>query len=662
MTILVRTIDGVDATLGGLVETTADWQTLRGKVRARSNAAFERSGEGARYTGASIPADQITLTHKIVAPYRMREGLLRRIAGQWYEPLTPAPGDAEVELVYEEDGIDKVVRVVPAAFGEHPANSGPTAEENWWYQGTWDVLDPIAYAATETESSGSPPTITVPVRGTATSRRVEYDIMPSDPKDSADGQQFRRLVTVANRSARPWTRRAVLVAPDGWSEAGNDAEAYANGRRIPLWPVGWVVLDMPAGRYWTLRSDAASGAGELEILEPLSSPPGATWYVTSETGNAWRVTDYDVEAGTWTVEDAARDTSAEALSAGDKLWWVAPQGLVDLVYGWTSAPDPNYDAHAKPIIDLASSDNNTHVYTEYYEPIVSGNISARWPRPGSPVLRALADYSREIYSGDGDQYLRYVPEDNGEPADAIGLDYNADGPIAGRPLADRWDFESPIGITGVTFRWHVYVKYGAGGGGDIKRSRLAVFFVDGEGNEILGVRRDTDDGATDTETLSPPVGMSAVSFRVEAYDRARAPDDGAALEPLSGVVWHVDNLELQFSGDDAPLVVFGSAVHDIYQIGRPDAPATIATDAGTLEILGVIVDVGDTLTIAAEDRAATPDVVRGPAAYGHLLRGPVPPIPADLDVYPDAGTADVGYVEDGNTGLTVTVRHRDAWA
>ena len=681
MTVNVLAIGGVDATLGGLVETTSDWGGIRGKVRSRSNTAFERSGEGARYTGSSSPVDQMTITHKIVAPVGQREALLQRIAGQWYEPHTPAPGDAEVDLVYDEDGIEKVIRVVPAAFSEHPQNSGPTGQENWWYQGTWDVYDPVAYAVDETVTADSPPTVTVPVLGTATSRRVEYDIETSTAKAAADGQRFRRLITIANRSLRPWVRWPVLLTPGGIDHAalttassmtgGEDVEGYAAARRIPVWSDNWDAAGTlvwtgydayPAGCYWTLRSDASSGATTLEILEPLTAPPGETWYVMSDSLNVWRVTAYDTQAGTFTVEDAARDSSAEALSAGAKLWWVAPQGLVDLAYGWTSAPDPNYDARVKPIINIATSSNSSLRYTNYYEPIAADNIAARHPRPGSPVLRALADYSREHYSGDGDQYLRIIPQDNGEPAIAIGLSYNADGPISGRPLADRWDFESPIGIVSIAFDWEVFVKYGAGGGGSIKRGRLACILIDGDGNEIVGARRDTDDGASGSVTITPAVPVYGVSFRYEAYDRALAPTDGSALEPAAGVVWTVDALVLGLSSTETPLVKLGATVHDIYQIGRPDAPATLTTDAGTLEVLGVIIDVGDTLTIAAEDRAAVPDVVRGVANFGHLIRGPVPAIPADLDVYPDAGTADVDYAETGNTGLTITVRHRDAWA
>jgi len=680
VSVTIVTIDGIDATLGGLVETTTDWNALRGRVRARSNTAFERSGRGARFTGSTYPVDQMVITHKIVAPAGQREATLARIEGIWYDPFEPAPGDEEVDLVFLEDGIEKTARVVPGAFGEHPDNSGPTCQENWWYQGTWDVLDPVYYAADPTVTDGASPVVEVPVRGTVPSRRVRYEITPTVAKAAAVGQRFRRLVTIANRSARPWVRWPVLLTPGGMDHAaltpgssmtgGEDVEGYAAARRVPVWSdnwdnaatLVWAGCDaFPAGRYWTLRSDASSGATAFDVLEPITSPPGETWHVMSEAGNIWRVTAYDAEEGTLDVEDAARDTAAEALSAGDKLWWVAPQGLVDLAYGWTSAPDPNYDARVRPIIDLAASSNGAHVYAEYYEPIAADNIGARHPRPGSPVLRALADYSREFYSGDGDQYLRTVPEDNGEPATAIGLAYNADGPVSGRPLADRWDFESPIGITGIEFDWEVFVKYGASGGGSIKRGRLACILVDGDGNEIVGVRRDTDDGASGSEALTPAVPIYTVSFRYEAYDRKLAPNDGAPLEPADGTVWTVDALVLTFAGDETPLVAFPGDSHDIYQIGRPDAPATLSTTAGAIEIRGAIVDLDDTLVIDADADAGSVTAESGARALGHLVRGAAPPIPADLDDYPDEGAVDVSYDEDGDTGVSISVIHRDAW-
>ena len=100
MTVNVIRIGGIDATLDGLVETTADWGTIRGRARPRSNAAFERSGAGARYTGATYPVDTMTVTHKIVAPVGQREYLLEVLRGTWYAAFTPAPGDDEVELAF----------------------------------------------------------------------------------------------------------------------------------------------------------------------------------------------------------------------------------------------------------------------------------------------------------------------------------------------------------------------------------------------------------------------------------------------------------------------------------------------------------------------------------------------------------------------------------
>ncbi len=682
MSITIVTLGGVDPTLGGRVVTTADWNTLRGRSPDRSNASVERGRRGARFTGSTYPVRQITITHKIVAPAADLESTLSAIEGTWYAPHEPAPGAAEVDLVFRDhDGIEKVVRVVPVALAEHPDNSGPTGQENWWYQGTWDVLDHVHYAVAEdeTETAGAAPTVSVPVRGTVASRRVVYEITPGAQKDGADGQRWRHLVTVANRSLRPLVRFPVLLTPGGIDHAalvtateslslGHDVEGYAASRRIPVWSdnwnagttLVWGALDLPSGRSWTVKTDAASGASEVEILEPIVMPPGETWYVMSEATNVWRVTAFDAEAGTFTVEDAARDTTAEALQAGDILWWVAPQGLVDLVWGWTGAPAPGYDARLEPIIDLASSTNDDHVYSEYYEPISAGNIAARHPRPGSLVPRAMGAYDREFYSGDGDQYWRYVPSDAGEPGAYVGLDYRAEGAVAGRPLFDRWDLESPVGMTEIAFTWTAYVKYGASGGGAIKRSRLAVILVDADGNEIIGGRYDTTvTGGTGSVTLSPAVPVYVASFRIEPYDRKLAPSDGAALEPSDGAAWKVEALEVAFSADENPLVVCPLTVHDIYQFGRPDEPATIATSTGTLSIAGVIVDMGDTLVVDVDARSIA--LEDGSTAFGHLARGAYPEIPADLDSYPSAGSVDVDWTEDGEVGLSIVVRHRDAW-
>lgn len=676
MTVIVRTIGGIDATLDGLVETTVDWGTIRGRARARSNAAFERSVAGGRYTGSTYPVDQITLTHRIIAPVGQREDTLEVLRGTWYEPFTPAPGDDEVELVYEEGGIEKVIRVVPAGFGEHADNSGPTGEENWWYQGTWNVYDPVAYAVEETETAGTSPTVTVAVRGISTSRRVSYELTPGAAKAAADGQRYRRLITIANRSARPWVRWPLLLTPGGINHAaltpadsqgtGYDVEGYAAARRVPVWSdnwdeamtLVWRSADMPAGRYWTVRAAASSGATEIEILEPLANLPGATFHAMSESGNVWLVAAADTDTGTWTVEGARRDTSAEALVAGQRLWWVAPAGLVDLAYGGTSLPDPAYDAREKPIIDLEASDNTGFDYAAYYEPIAAENIAARHPRAGSLTLRSLGTYDREFYTG-GNQYWRTVPSDAGEPATFFGLDYRADGPISGRPLADRWDLESPVGMTSISFKWTAYTKYSASGGGSIKRGRLLVVMIDGDGNEIIGGRYDTEvTGGSGTVTLSPSVPVYAASWRWEPYDRQLAPDDGAALEPADGPVWKIEDLEVGFDSSESPLVAFGATVHDIYQFGRPDAPAYLSTPAATLAIRGAIVDLDETLVVDAEARSV--GVVDG-AAFGHLTRGEIPPLPADMTSYPSAGSVDVDFTDDGDPGVALVVRHRDAW-
>lgn len=682
MTVRILTINGVDATLGGLVETTADWNTLRGRTRSRQNSAFTRSGAGARFTGSTYPVDQITLTHKIVTPAGQRESTLELLEARFYPPFAPAAADDAWELVFEQNGVEKSVRVAPVALAEHPQNSGPTCQESGWYQGTWEIYDPVAYATSETTTSDSPPTVSVPVLGTVASSRVEYDIETTVAKDKADGQTTRRLVTVANRSARPWVRRPLLLTPGGWDHAaavlagesittGDDVEVYAAGRRIPAWSdnwdnaatLVWTALDLPAGRSWTLAAGASSGASTFQVLEPLLNLPGDAFYIMSEAGNCWRVTSWDAEAGTFTVDDAARDTSAEALTAGDLLWWVAPQGVIDLVWGWTGAPAPAYDAADEPIIDLATSTNTAWSWDEYYEPIGGAdNVGARVARPGAWLLRSLGAYDREFYSGDGDQYWRIVPQSNGTPGTALALDYNPLGAIAGRPLADRWDLESPVGIATVGFAWDASNIRWAGASPPLKVGRLAAILIDADGNEIIGGEYDLDvTSGSGTDTLSPTVPVHAVSFRYQAYDRKLDPPQGAALEPSTGEVWQVDTITVTFDTSETPLVAFPASEHTIYQVGRPDAPATLATTLGTLEILGAIVDAGDTLTIAAEDRAATPDTVRGVANYGHLLRGVVPDVPPDLSAYPTAGTADVVYSEADATGLTITVRHRDAW-
>ncbi len=701
MSITVLTIGGRNANPTGLFTTHLQRGGIRGRTADRDNASFLRSQRGGRYTGSTNPPRQVTLEHRIVGSL---ESTLELLEGWFYAPNQPdAAADNGQIVVFNENGIQKTARAVPVSLAEHGSNTDGDGDcgENGWYVGTWDLLEPIYYAADDTETvdrtSVTTTNFILAVRGTVDSERVSYAFTPTSRKDAPDGQQFRRLFTVANREARPLIGRPLLITPGGWDHQtevalsssradGHDVEVYAAGRRVMRWSDNWdsaatkvwISADMPPGRAWTVKLAAGTGVTTLHILDPLTNLPGPDFYLLTDPVTVpggpmvLRVTASDAEAGTFTVTRGLRDTTDISIPAGGRVWWVPASGLIDLAWGIDplnpSFPAPDYvDDRFKPMFDLTPSTNTQHVYSEYYEGVSSGNIAARHPRGAAWLLRSLGQYDREHYSGDGDMYWRFLPRPAGSPATFIGLDYSSIGAAAGQPLADRWDLDSPIGITSVQFTWTCdLIRYDyVGLAGEIKRGRLKAVLVDGDGNEYVGGQYDNSvGGGTGTVTLTPGSPIYTVSFRIEPFDLKLldplVTGAGYALEPPNNRAWEVADITVNFASDLAPIVVTPATVHSIYQFGRPDAPATLASTAGTAYLSGIIVDLETVLVLDAYEHSAA--LSTGELRFSHLVRGQIPAIPPDLAAYPATGTATVTFTDVGAAvGVDVTITHWDAW-
>lgn len=700
MSLTVLTIGGRDANPANLFTTHLQRNGIRGRTAERDNASFLLSGRGGRYTGSTNPVRQVTLEHRISGPL---ETTLELLEGWFYEPGAPDASANGVELVFLENGIQKTARVVPVSLAEHGSNTGGDGDcdENGWYVGTWDLLEPVYYASDATEladvTAGTTTAFNAVVRGTVNSERVVYTLQPTAQKDPTHGQQWSRLITVTNREARPLVARPLLITPGGWDHAaevagvtsradGYDVEVYVAGRRVMRWSDNWnnsatkvwISADMPPARSWTVKTVAGVGVTTLHILEPLTNLPGASFFLVTDpvtvSGGPMvlRVTAADEDAGTFTVERGLRDTSDLSIPAGGRVWWVPASGLIDLVWGMDPTgvgfPAPDYvDDRLKPMIGLTASSNIKHVYTQYYECVAAGNIAARHPRGAAWMLRSLGQYDREHYSGDGDMYWRFVPRAAGSPATFIGLDYRSLGAAAGLPLCDRWDLDSPIGISSVLFTWTCdLIRYGyIGLAGEIKRGRLKAVLIDADGNELVGGQYDNSvGGGTGTVTLTPGSPIYTVSFRIEPFDLKLldrlVTGAGYALEPPSGRAWEVSAITVNFASDLAPVVVMPAVTHSIYQFGRPDAPATLVTSAGMAFLHGILVDVETDLVLDAYDQSALR--VLDDLLLSHLVRGRVPSIPPDLTTYPAGGTGTLTLTDLGAAvGVRIVITHRDAW-
>lgn len=486
-----------------------------------------------------------------------------------------------------------------------------------------------------------------------------------------------------NRAARAWVNRPVCVTFNHAAEvsagparslaSGNDVHLLQHGRDIPResgnWNAAgtkvWGRISLPAARWWEVQ-DYSAGTGEI-CLCPQAGPLPAvgSWIAAYDSGSGecevMRVTARDTKRGCISVDRGLRDTTARANAADNRLWSVSPAGFLDLLWGQTSATAPACPfGDRAPIFDLAASDNGVWDYgNQYYEGLASGVIDARHDRGGALIPRALGQYDRERYRGDGDQYWRYIAKDNGTPAIAFGLEYQPAGPAAGRDIYDRWDLISPVGICQYDYSWAVAgLRYGLTGS-PIKVGRLSVHHVDGSGNDVVAKELDLDVTAgSGAVSEGPDAPVHTLSWRIEPFDRTLfSAGTGAAIEPASGAGFAIYNLIATFCPDETPIICGEGTLESVYRFGTPTDPAVLATGAGQVELCGIVIPVGAALCLDA----LTGEVTDGELGLAHLTRGRVPLLPPDLAAYPAAGTTDVTFTEIDSIGLEMTVTHRDVF-
>lgn len=680
----------------GVYTTVLEYNQLRGRVAGLAAASVPRASRGAAYGGTTRPTRTITVRHHLDED--ILEAAIARLAGDVYDD------HGECLLTYLEDGVSKTTRVVPTDLVEASETSAVSCAGGGIYRGTWLLLDEISHAASPTTTgpttmTTTPHTEPVDVAGTVPTDAVVYQLAPTAQKAAADGQRFRQRRTIVNRAPRPMAHWPVLVATlDHAAEvtagrslaSGDDVTALVAGRRAPRWTPNasggrswdeaatdvWCNLTLPAGRSWTLRGAVSLGATTAALREAFVRMPAAPFHALADDGSGglevWLVTAVDEATRKWTIVRGRRGTDDMNVPDGATVWWAPEAGHVDLLWGWTDAPSPTYiDDREKPIFLEAGSgsDNDGFTFEHFYACENAADTQSRHPRAAGWITRALGKYDRERKTGDGDQFWRWVPSNNGTPGTALGLEYQSAGAVGGRPLMDRWDWYSPVGISEYEFDWVAdTIKYEDGGAGDLEAA-LNAYHVDGDGTEVLAGRFDDSlalGGGSGTETITPAIPALAISFRIEPFDpKTWEAATLIAFEPADGDGWSVARVEVTFDPDQTVLVAGDAAERqDIYQIGRSDAPAILGTTRGSVEILGVVLGLADTLTLGADAQSALV-TIDGEAEVGaaHLLRGALPGLPADTGSgpYPVAGSASVTFVEDGLEDLDLTVTHRDAW-
>ena len=558
--------------------------------------------------------------------------------------------------------------------------------------GQWEILGGMYYASSASSLAGAaktatPATLAVSNAGTVASDRLVFTAQPTAQKTGANGQRYLDYVNVLHRAKRDagmwpveltgaWDHAAEVTASRSIA-SGDDVEVYVNGRREMRWfGTGtaaanqaasrvWTNLDLPAAREWSNSSGAALTNSQAEFYtdRALVNVPATPFWGIIYDGSSRecvRVTAYDLAAGKFTIVRGQRGETASTFTSAASLWWMPV--TVEIVYGYTSAATPYYiDNRFKPIpASHASSTNAAWTFANYQETDPAADIAARKPRPGS---WRFARRPYPDWTGRDELYRNWIVGSVGSPATTLQVVYNHDGAIAGRPLAERWEFTSPIGVSGYDF---VETTTNLSHPGPPHEGKMELRVVATDGTETVV---DTYAGSTansETKSFSPPVLYLAHALKPwdpsDKDDNTAGADTSVAQEPTDGDGYSIAaNAVVTFDTSERLLVFFGARTN-AYQIGRPDAPATLADASGnTMYLAGIVLALSDTLTVSVTDGTA---LVGDGTGRAHLITGLRDvTIPADPASPPYA--SNLTYTEAGLTGgASITLgltEWRSAW-
>lgn len=671
----LETLDGVTvhqfADESWIVEAKLRAGSIRGRTRSASTNTADRAGRSPAWGGRSWSADQILVDYWLdPSVVDTHETNLQKLEAVF--PQDDDDGYGRLYLVITEEGTEKRALVapeqlVPSDQSDHPQRLGHFIGRFSLLDGTWYEATAASVAAASKTSS--PATLSV-TNGPAKSEEVTFSLQPTVAKSASNGQRFRRPVTI--RWENPWPARqlAVDITGGGWNHAaevtatrsdstGKDVEVRAGDRRIMRWSAAWnttttkvwCVLDIPAARYWTMRGGTSflAGATTYYSKEKLASMPPAPFYAWVDN-EVIRVTAVNTATGTMTVVRGQRGTTDATHASNSKLYWLPATQMLDVVYGYTSIAADAYTAYVdddyKPCINLSTSTNTSHVYdTVFQETVDDARTQARKPRAGSWYTLDVVDRGKDH------QYANYVPYTGGidpSPADdatcsKMGLGYRAAGAYAGHPLQTAWALRLDVGITDIEYDYYQSTQWPAGR----REARHHITAIDRDGNRSILETQTNIDATPDSGTSTVALDAPAYEIRVETELRdyqPQEPDDGDGIETF--------NWTLTLDGDQAVSPLWGASREDIYEFGRPDAPATLANSKGKTLSFNVVVQLSDTLKINVGERWIGPSDLTGRA---HCATGDWPWLPAD--------TNDVTYTEAGiGTVLFGVSSYRRAWA
>lgn len=638
-----------------------------------------------RFAGLTRKARTMIVDHEIIdgSNYEKARMALRALYTARKEVQT---------LVFTENGVNKrasvkLIRLLPHESGLRRH----VAQGEWMLLSTEYLADTASTVAAAAKTS-TPATVSVTNAGTVASPSLVFTAKPTAAKTAANGQRYRVQVTVVNNAPRDLVRHPVAVRTS-WDHAaevtatrshssGKDVEVYkvAPGyQRLMRWfgagtaaanqsaSTLWIADDLAAMREWKDNGGATIGTGDTTFYTstPLTHMPPTPFYAALED-EVVRVTGYDEAAGTITMVRGVRGSTNATHTSGTPMRLAT---CYDVVYGWTSAPTPRYiNDDYKPIpADHQSSTNSAWTFASYCELYDADDVHTLKPRPASWRLARRPGFPPAgDWTGREDMYGKWVGHTtalatDGTPATKLCISYRAAGPYDGHDLVDRWELMFGVGLSGLDFTQstttlELAVPY---------EGRLNVYGYGRTGSEVR-LATYNDSSTSPTLTFSTPV--IGVAFAIKPFDAKDIQDNttGSAIigpnEPTDGDGFAISqNMVATFDSTER-LKVIASARQDVYQIGRPETPATLAdADGNTLKVYGVTVALNDTLTLDCEARTALLD---DGTSVAPAIGGDWPTVPADASAPPY--TSSLTWTETGLSGgasITLAVTsYRSAWA
>lgn len=667
--VTLLTLDGEDLNPSGSFTSVVEYGHLGAQTAGANVSTAAREGDGPEYAGVEFEGRDFEVFHTV--PESSHETHLAAL-----KALYPPPAAGAQTLVYtDRDGVDKQVTVALVRLTRKPSLS---RVERIAFVGIWRLLSVTAVADTAgsvaaSSKTSSPATLSVTNAGNVPARQVVHTLKPTAAKSAGNGQRFRRQLTLLYKGERPmvrWPARVLQFDHEAEVTAsrslatGDDIEPYVRGRRQPRWFGShssraanqattdvWMNIDHPPARYWTYTAGSTLSAGATSVAVPKDSLQGmpalpfhAIW---DDSGNeVVLVTGYDAKARTLTVVRGQRGTTAATHTTGKALYW-APW-TCDLVYGWTGAASASLwvDDRYKPMClstTASASDNSSWYFSSgLAEMVTSGDPALMQPRSGAWEPRLVGPSDRERATGKGDQYWLYGPYINSNPTDRIGVEY-AGRKYQGRLLTDGWRLVSPIGISTWAFSWATNLNHSGS-----MEAGLALWGVDRHGLAQRlpltsgALRIDASAGGSGSDSLSPARNAYELLALVEPWDpgldssfNSASSEPTPAVEPTIGDYCYLDSNVVTFATAERLTFVSGSR-EDVYQFGRPDAPATLATSLDTLYLDGLVCALSETLSLSASGRSITG---ANSLPFRHWTRGPIPRLPA--------GTNNVTLTETG---------------